>query len=379
LANLCKKLLVGTEGGWREGSNATHEFRELLKLMDDTPAFLHLAANLQKSLEWCIESKSRGTPAWILASYPQSILPQVIDGSVQLNLTTFAPEEFTRQLCLQDFQLYRKVSGRELARLIRDDEATVTLVKNKVRNIWRLQNRYRGLRWWVIRTAGTHSSRQSSACSKCASVNVKWWLEVLSYCIQFNNLHSGAAIFFSLRTVFNTTSQTDPAMQARLAKISGIYSPDSNYAAYKKHLYDCNPPMVPWVQQSLRDLLDTAQGQGPNFNEKGFINVPKMLQLVQRLQAWYMYMQMPYQFHEVQVVQDWINEMIDKSIPPTSLKDMCRRTLRRDKQKLERELATNTLPSEVIQFLQGQRTCSIDSLLEPTENNSQEIQIKVTI
>jgi len=253
-------------------------------------------------------SESAGTPGMRSAADDTFPIPKIKAEVINKNMVdimTVSCEEIARQLCLADFEIFRRIEPREFI--------GQHWVKRKhlAPNVAEMINQFNKINFWVQHCILSHSKVNKRA--ECLAR----LLRVCTYLEKMNNLNSLAAINAGLRAsaihrLKKTFKRLNSAQKALVERYGELFSVSSNYKALRERTKTLAQPAIPHLALFLTDL--TFIEDGNKDTKQGQINIRKYQLLSERIEWIRMFQQCPMHFKHVRAVHKYFKET-QKVIP----------------------------------------------------------------
>eukprot|EP00042_Codosiga_hollandica_P034671 m.245673 g.245673 ORF g.245673 m.245673 type:complete len:520 (-) comp54470_c0_seq30:95-1654(-) len=170
------------------------------------------------------------------------------DGGARSLMDT-PPDDFAKQLCLLDFNLFHLLAREELHGVVWLDKEKGRLAPNVVG----LTRRFNHVSFWVTREILNAPSAELRV-----SV-LTYFIKLAKKLHQLNNLHSLFAVICGLQStpIFRLSKMWEalkPKESERYQKLQQLMSKDENFTSVRRHLSSCGLPCLPYLGMYLTDL-----------------------------------------------------------------------------------------------------------------------------
>lgn len=304
LINFIKTWLEKYWKDFIDDNEMTEKFHDFL-LQDVSTTHQNLAEMLSK-----IWDKKKSNPdqdtkyTFGNEEIPKPILPQLKGESLssvpKLSLLDFHSEELARQLTLIEFNLYKNMKPWEFF----NQAWSKSSKEIDSPNVLKMIKRFNVVSLWVSTEIVKTENLKDRIGVLCK------FLELADKCRSLNNFNGvleiisglSASCVFRLKQTWNGLSGKQKDLFQDLKE---MVARDQNYAKLRKHIKECNPPIIPYLGFYLTDLIFIEDGN-PNLIEGGLINWFKRKCLAQVIKEIQQYQQKPYCFEEVHFIQDYL-------------------------------------------------------------------------
>jgi son of sevenless-like protein len=141
---------------------------------------------------------------------------------------------------------------------------------------------------------------------------LKRFIHIAEQCKKFNNLSSALAIVCGLnlgciQRLKKTWEGLPRQYHAVFSDLTDLMSSLSNFRHYRRHIKTVEPPAIPYIAVTLKDLTFIEDGN-PNFRQNGMVNFEKMTMLANVFAHIQKYQMHEYPFVEVPETKDLLTK-----------------------------------------------------------------------
>eukprot|EP01119_Soliformovum_irregulare_P018470 TRINITY_DN5675_c0_g1_i1.p1 TRINITY_DN5675_c0_g1~~TRINITY_DN5675_c0_g1_i1.p1 ORF type:complete len:967 (-),score=244.39 TRINITY_DN5675_c0_g1_i1:62-2962(-) len=232
------------------------------------------------------------------------------DKPVKSKVTSFLdikPQEAARQLTVIDYNIFKRITPKELSHQSWNKENAKEVAPNVVKMI----ERFNKVSYWVASEIVTERNIKKRV------TLIKRFIQTAEYCRQLKNMHSAIALATGLsltvvtrltRTWENIPKNLDTIFKTTLTQ---LISATGNFSAYRKAFrsWEVGDPCIPHIAVILKDLTFIEDGN-KNFTSNDWVNFEKMSMLAKAFSSVRKAQEYPYTFAEVPDIQDYLSNMV---------------------------------------------------------------------
>jgi len=222
------------------------------------------------------------------------------------NLLNINPIELARQITLLDFENYSNIKYHEFL----NQSWTNPKLKHKSANVLKMIKRFNGLSKFVILHILSEKIMKQRKKKFSYFIDVAWNLyEMKNYC-------GAIAIVSGLdnSAVYRLKHTKEKIKESNLQKyeiLRQLTDSTSSFKNYRDQLSRVTQPCIPHMGILLTDLTFIEDGNQETIDHN-LINFHKKRLLLKNIFSFIMNQQVPFNFHKVDSIQDFINREIEK-------------------------------------------------------------------
>ena len=173
-------------------------------------------------------------------------------------LRLYSPEEIANQLTLIDLQVFKAITREELLSVGWNSKEKSLIAPNVVE----FTRRFNQVYFWAIEQV-LFSCLDKGSVDQQAKIRAEvicYFVKVARKLAELKNLHSCHAIVSALNSSpLLRLTRTWPHVRTRdrqiLARLTTLFSDESNFSALRKHINNIEPPGIPYLGMYLKDLV----------------------------------------------------------------------------------------------------------------------------
>ncbi|KAL6063244.1 RasGEF domain containing protein [Balamuthia mandrillaris] len=295
---LCQIRLCSFLKKWTK--EQSHEFKDETELLKTFEQFVsevkekHVSEILSSALQGL---SVRDHDVQFMFSEPPP-KPIKVPNKRPKSLLELKPIEIARQMALIEYEIFRAIQPHELV-----EKAWQTDEKSKRSpNVMYMVTRFNKMvNWLVAQVVQEPSAKKRQAI-------LLHYVKIARHCRNLNNFNGAQQILatFGSSSISRLLEAKKNQQTPAYLELKDLFSPDTNFGAYRKALKHANPPLVPYLGRSLTDLTFIEDANKTILQDSQHVNFRKCYLVAEVIQEVQRYQQTPYNLKTVPIIRDFL-------------------------------------------------------------------------